>query len=601
MTHHALPLSAAILAALLTSGCGGSKASAPAAPTPTPTPVPAAQCLASPAPSNPAGGGGTPAQIQIDPAVYGTGDMSKVTTFAFSQAQQYSAPLDPEVAALVPDIVPRAWQRWDRGGLLASDYNPQAPAAAHAQGTLFIGGTTATAVFRDEPIFAQAATCNAAGQLVPHDTSANPLYRGSLAATAYRDYLVQIAETQIDAGVDGLFFDEVQGTYNGATYDGNEGFDDANIADFGGYLCAKYPALTPDQWASQFGILAADHLDCTLPAATRGRGLDYRGYLARRGFASNPMVAANPLASEWGRASNTRVDLSSGSFTTTYVNLVYWHNIVLRVRNYARQKYGKEIYITANGILPFVDFQMPNTYEYNSDMPDGSTANYLAVTADGHFDGTRTWQPALQQFRKVSRTLVGHDMLMTLFIDWPGNLMNSYYQLPLQDRQDYMRSFTAESYANGILFSWPLRTSMPGDPLASDLGMMGIFEQLQAFYKGHAVLYHGGADVSDPVSVAAPHLMVNLVGLADGSRVLHLVNHNYSGGFQTQTNVAVSFPMPQQPSGVTLASPDFSSDQVAAFTYSGGQVQVTVPQLVSYVAIVASAPVRHGIPARRAN
>ena len=516
--------------------------------------------------------------------------MSRVTTFAFSQAMLYSAPLDPEVAQLVPDIVPRAWQRWDRGGLQAGDYNTQAPAAAHAQGTLFVGGTTATAVFRDEPIFQQAATCNAAGQLVPHDASASPLFRGSLASTQYRDYLVQIGQTQIDAGVDGLFFDEVQGTYNGATYDGNEGFDDANIADFGGYLCAKYPTLTADQWTSRFAIQAADHLDCTLPAATRGRGFDYRGYLARQGFAASPMNAANPLAAEWGRASNTRVDLSSGSFTITYVNLVYWQDLVLRLRTYARQRYGKEILITANGILPFVDFQMPNTYEYNNDMPDGSTANYLTVTSNGHFDGTRSWQVPLQQFRKTSRTLMGHDVPMTLFIDWPGGLMNSYYQLPLQDRQDYMRAFTAESYANGIMFSLPLRTSMPADPLASDLGMMGIFGQLHAFYKSHAALYHGATDISNPVTLSVQHLMLNLTGLPDGSRVLHLVNHNYAAGFQTQTNVVVSFPMPQQPASVKLASPDFSSDQTAAFTYTGGQVQVTVPQLVSYVAIVASAP-----------
>jgi hypothetical protein len=587
---HGLLSFLALFAALMTSGCGGSSAPASPTPTPTPTPTPAAQCGVAPAPSNPAGGGGTPAQIQIDPGVYGTADTSRVTTFAFSQAMLYSAPLDPEVAQLVPDIDPRAWQRWDRGGLLATDYNPQAPAAARAQGTLFMGGTTATAVFRDEPIFQQAATCNAAGQLVPHDSSASPLYRGSLASTQYRDYLLQIAETQIDAGVDGLFFDEVQGTYNGATYDGNEGFDDANIADFGGYLCAKHPSLTPDQWASQFGILAADHLDCTLPAATRGRTFDFRGYMARRGVAGNPISLANPLAAEWGRASNTRVDLSSGSFTITYVNLVYWQDLVLRLRTYARQRYGKEILITANGILPFVDFQMPNTYEYNNDMPDGSTANYLTVTSDGHFDGTRSWQVPLQQFRKVSRTLMGRDVLMTLFIDWPGGLMNSYFQLPLQDRQDYMRAFTAESYANGIMFSLPLRTSMPGDPLASDLGMMGIFGQLHAFYKSHQTLYHGGTDISAQTTVSAPHLMVNLVGLADGSRVMHLVNHNYAVGFQTQTNVQVSFPMPQQPASVTLASPDFSSDQAAAFTYTGGQVQVTVPQLVSYVAILASSP-----------
>jgi hypothetical protein len=544
----------------------------------------------TPAPSNPPGGGGTPAQIQIDPGVYGTADMSQVTTFAFSQAMLYSAPLDPEVAELVPDIVPRAWQRWDTGGLLATDYNPAAPAAAHAQGTVFIGGTTTTALFADEPIFQQAATCNAAGQMVPHNSSTPPLYRGSIASPQYRDYLVQIGEIQIDAGVDGLFFDEVQGDYNGATYDGNEGFDDATVADFGGYLCAKYPSLTPAQWASQFGITAADNLDCTLSAATRGRGFNYRGYMARMGVQNNPMGKSNPLAAEWGQGSITRVDLSSGSFTIAYTNLVYWQNIVLRLRNYARQKYGKEIYITANGILPFVDFQMPNMYEYNSDMPDGSTANYLPETSGGHFDGTRSWQAPLQQFRKISRTLMGRDVPMTLFIDWPGTLMNSYYALPLQDRQDYMRSFTAESYSNGILFSWPLATSMPGDPTAGDLGMMGVFGQLRAFYKGHAILYHGGTDVSGQVTVSAPNLMLNLVGLPDGSSVLHMVNHNYAGGFQTQTNVTVSFPMPQQPSSVTLASPDLSSDQPVAFTYSGGQVQVTVPALVSYVAILASPP-----------
>ena len=185
---------------------------------------------------------------------------------------------------------------------------------------------------------------------------------------------------------------------------------------------------------------------------------------------------------------------------------------------------------------------------------------------------------------------MGRDVPMTLFIDWPGGLMNSYYQLPLQDRQDYMRSFTAESYANGIMFSLPLRTSMPADPLATDLGMMGIFGQLHAFYKSHAALYHHGTDISGQTTVSAPHLMVNLVGLPDGSRVMHLVNHNYAVGFQTQANVVVSFPMPQQPASVTLASPDFAADQTAAFTYVGGQVQVTVPQLVSYVAILASAP-----------
>jgi len=38
---------------------------------------------------------------------------------------------------------------------------------------------------------------------------------------------------------------------------------------------------------------------------------------------------------------------------------------------------------------------------------------------------------------------------------------------------------------------------------------------------------------------------------------------------------------------VTLVSPDLTADTPVAFTYSGGQVQVTVPTLVAYTAVVA--------------
>jgi hypothetical protein len=601
MSIGTLSLIAVPLLTLMMAGGDGSGGAASPTPTSTLAASSVPQCAVAPAESNPPGGGGTPAQNQIDPDVYGRADMSKVTVFGFSQVGWIRGTLDPQIAEMVPDIVPRAWNRWDRDGLQPSDFNFQAPAAAHAQGTLFIGATTASVLFADEPVFQQAATCNAAGQLVPHRLNAttSTYYRASLASPAYQDYLVKIGEIQIDGGVDGLFFDEQLGTYNGATYDGNEGFDDANIADFGGYLCAKYPGLTADHWTAKFGIVADDGLDCSLSADKRGRGFNYRGYMARLGFQQVPMSFRNPLAAEWGwGGANTRVDLSSGSFTTTYANLVYWHSIVLRLRNYARQKYGREILITANGIFPFVDFQMPNMYEYNSDAPDGSTENYLPLSG-GHFDGTRSWQPALRKFRQISRKLVGYDMPMTLFIDWPGQLMSTYYQLPLQERQDYMRCFTAESYSNSILFSLPLLTSMPGDPTADQLNMMGLFRQLRDFYKGHETLYHSGTDTGEQAAVAVANVMQNLVGFPDGSRVLHLVNHNYAGGFVTQTNVEVSFPMPQRPSSVTLASPDFPSDQAAAFTYAGGQVQVTIPQLVSYVAVHSRSPRRLRPPGRR--
>jgi hypothetical protein len=83
------------------------------------------------------------------------------------------------------------------------------------------------------------------------------------------------------------------------------------------------------------------------------------------------------------------------------------------------------------------------------------------------------------------------------------------------------------------------------------------------------------------------NVATNLTQLGDGRTVAHLINHNYSQGFQEQDGVVVAFPLAQAPTTITLVSPDYSADTVAPFTYSGGQVQVTVPQLIAYVAVVA--------------
>ena len=159
----------------------------------------------------------------------------------------------------------------------ASDYNFGYPMQAQAAGITFIGGTTATALFRDEfpaaSTFNAVVSCDATGQPVFH--AAMKFYRASLASPAYRQYIIGIGEIQIDGGVDGLFFDELDFSYQGSTSgnedNGDEGFDDANIADFGGFLCGKYPKYSPAEWQSKYGITTADNLNCSKSAATRGR------------------------------------------------------------------------------------------------------------------------------------------------------------------------------------------------------------------------------------------------------------------------------------------------------------------------------------------
>jgi hypothetical protein len=571
---------------LFLAACGGSSSQNSTSP---PPPPPQSVC-ATTAASNPAGGGGIYSQIQIDPAVYGTRDPSGLTVFGFSQESQ-NLPADPQVLEMLANIVPRAWQRWDLGGTQSSDYNWNYPAQAQADDIAFIGGTTATVLFQDEfrapSQFNSVVSCNAQGQPVVHA----PLnfYRGSMASPSYRQYIIGIGELQIDGGVDGLFFDEPDESYEGSTYgDGDEGFDDADVADFGGFLCGKYPNLSASDWQTQFGVTAADQLNCSLSTAQWGRSFDYRGYLARNGWQTDPLSSSNPLAAEWGAMSGGHPEPDNGTFTGTYTSLVYWQNIVLTLRNYARQKYGREIYITANGVFPFVDFQMNGLWDGNPDGSGGTSADYCPLTPDGHLDGTQSLLGAFLSIKQRSARIDGRVVPVAAFIDWPTGVMSRYLSLPPTEMQDYWRMYVPEALAATVYLNMHLLDTV-GDPTAAQLGLMPLFEETAAFYEApaHAALYHNTQDLSGAVTVSVPNITTNLTQLSDGRTVAHLINHNYSQGFQEQDGVAVAFPLSKAPASVTLVSPDYAEDTPAPFTYAGGQVQVTVPQLVSYVAVVA--------------
>jgi hypothetical protein len=544
---------------------------------------------ATPDTANPSQGAGTYQQISIDPAVYGTGSTTGWTVFGFSQDWDLLGPGDPQVFEMAPNVVPRAWARWDTGGVLASQYNFGYPAQAQAAGIVFIGGTTTTVLFHDEfPNAAQfnsVVSCNAQGQPVVRGAAPSNYYRGSLASPAYRQYIIGIGEIQIDGGVDGLFFDEVSGSYQGLTFNNNEGFDDADVSDFGGFLCAKYPSLTPAQWQSQFGVVAADNLNCSASPALRGRTFNYRGYLARNGWGTNPLTSSNPLAAEWGVVGE---DPYNGTFTSTYLNLVYWQDIVLTLRNYARQKYGREIYITSNGTYPFVDFQAVGLFDYNSNGPGGSDQDFCPLTASGDLDGAKSLLPSFLYLEQLSASVDRRSVLVSAFIDWPTGPMSRYLSLPTSEQQDYWRMYLPEAYAAGVRFAMHLLDTV-GDPTATQLGLMPFFEQTTAFYKmpAHAVLYESAQHLTGAVTLSAANITTNLTQLGDGRTVAHLINHNYLKGFQTQTGVAVSFPVANAPTTITLVSPDSAGDASIPFTYANGQVQVTLPQLVAYVALVA--------------
>lgn len=528
---------------------------------------------------------------KIDPRAFGTLDASKFVFSAFSQVPTNLE--DPQVLDLAPDLLLRAWAHWDNWGAKPSDYDFSYASDCHAKGVTFIGGNTASALFADEVSseeFLLDVSRDASGNPVSHPElpgGAATGYRGSLGSPSFRKHVLYNTEFQIDGGVDGMHFDEVLGSYTGSNFvGGNEGFDDYQVADFGAYLCNKYAnslaTLTTDR-----GVTAADNLDCTGPSG--GRDFDYRGYLARHGAQGSPLSASlNPLATDWGTTTNNRPDPAKGTFLETYPPLVYWQQMVLALRTYARERLGREIFVSANGIFPFVDFQTVGLYDGNIDGPGGASFDWVPLKGS-NLDGTVSFKTVLQGLKARSKRIVegvgGKEVPIALFLDWPTASIDRYYGLSPQQRQDYFRLYAAETYALGMMFAMPLATTTDTNT-ATLLGMMDFFKQLKGYYKAHADAYLGSQEKAGTPAVSAPNVTTILDALPDGRTVLHIVNHNYSAGVVTQSGVTASFPLSSAPTSVTMISPDFTADKTPTYDYAAGSISVAVGDLGAYVAIV---------------
>ena len=531
---------------------------------------------------------GPPNSPALDPRAIGAADLSRVAVAAFSQTAVSGQ--DPQVLSFQPDLVPRAWGQWDRDGLKATDYASAYAASCQANRTLFVGGLTASVIFTDQMSdadFADEVGRDASGQPVSHSDVVPNAYRGSLASPGFRQRLVDIAKLQIDAGVDGVFFDEANASYLGARYDGNEGFDDHHVADFGRFLCARYGA---DVTAlAGFDLAASDKLDCG--AADPGASFDYRGYLARHGFRDSPLSPANKLAALWGTTVQNRPDPAKGGFVESYSMLAYWQEIVVAVRTYAREHYGKEVLITSNGVFPFVDFQSIGLYDWNKDGSGPRGVDYVptvGTSPNTHFNGTVSFMPILATLKARSKRIVeaagGHEVPILLFLDWPADSMNRYYAFSQEERKDYVRMFVAEAYALGMWFAFPLATTTDQNT-ATALGMMEFFQGLRDFYRAHSEVVSAGRDLPVTPELSTTNVTAHVVGF-DDKTVVHLVNHNYDAGFTRLSDLSVTLPLAQAPNKVTLASVDQSQDQPAPFRYANGNVTVTVDALVSSAMLV---------------
>jgi hypothetical protein len=516
--------------------------------------------------------------------------LDDVTVYAFSQSGDNES--DPQLITLAPDMSIRTFSRWDTYGTRASDYDFGYVASAHAAGVKFIGGTTATVLFEDEfpnPEFpattsSDLAARDATGAVVTHPSSPTSFHRGSLANPVYRDYLIRIGQLQIDGGVDGLFFDELNQDYQGANYDGNEGFDAYHLADFNAYLLWRFPGA---DYGSMFGMTPENLLKADVPPGDLTDNFDYQKYLANKGWGTSPFASANPLAAIWGETVGNRPKPGANDFVDNAEPYRYWGQIAGALRAYAQQKYGRSIYLTSNGVWPLVDFQSVGLYEFNQDADGGAEAEYVPVTSGSttsaaHLDGTRSLQRPFLNLKTRSAALAPGAPIV-LFIDWPTNFMSYYLHMPQSEQQDYWRIYAAEAYANGLTYAFFLLDTV-GDPSATQLGLMPLFQSLTAFYRGHAGLYHGATASTAAVttSLTTPVMIAVSDQVQPRRRLVHLVNHDYSGALVEHDGVTVSVPLASAPTSVTLASPDAATDTTLTPTYANGAVTVTLPSLAAY-------------------
>lgn len=511
-----------------------------------------------------------------------------LAVFGFSQSDVMDE--DPQVYTLAPDITIRAIGKWSTSGDDPSDYNFDQIARYHAKGVAFMGSGTASIIFpRDFPdaaTFADMVTRDADNNPLPHDEFGfgEPVGRGNIFNPKYRQYLLSWAKIQIDGGVDGVNFDEVNGGFSGGAkygYNGNEGFDDYTIADFTRYLLAKYPRFSEYDWQKRFDMDDDNFPRAGVPADDLVHNFNYRTYLKAKGWNTNPVNADNPLAYEWGKVTANRMYADDTTFLGTYLRR-YWKEMVDQTRAHARKSGHRKVLISSNGLLPYVDYNSIGMYTYNQDeqTPDYKGADYVP-TVDGHLNGAKSLQTNYRYLKTMNRKIAGN-VPAAVFIDWPNEMMTNYLNFPLSERQDYWRIFGAEAYANGLFPAFHLKDTV-GSPTAEEQGMLDFLTTYAQFYKDHRSVFVRNNITDKTVDVSAANVAASLLVQAKtGAQSIHLVNHNYDREITAQTDLTVKVDLPYCPRQVTLISPDSPGSRVLPSTCESGELTVTLDRLEYY-------------------
>ena len=163
-----------------------------------------------------------------------------LTVFGFSQESRIFRRIR-RFCRCMANIVPRAWQRWDRGGTQSSDYNFSVSRAGPGRGNyVYWRKPRRPCFFRTSSRgsqFNSVVSCNAQGQPVVHAPLEFLPRQHGVAGLPQLHHRHRRTCRSTAVSTD---FSSTKPTkaMKAPTYgDRNEGFDDADVADFGGF-CA---------------------------------------------------------------------------------------------------------------------------------------------------------------------------------------------------------------------------------------------------------------------------------------------------------------------------------------------------------------------------
>ena len=477
-----------------------------------------------------------------------------------------------DLALSVPSqMLIRPWFRWRNARDYAKDAWVIQP--FHERGVSFGGGITLSALYRGEnglteETFLDYATRDPWDKLYPaFGNSRSGYIHGAIANKKYLDYALSWAKKQMDAGVDSLFMDEVDGAYNI-----HEGFDDYGLAGFREWLSKRYCdgekwSDTDARWTERFKIDLRDASVC--PDGTL-KSFNYRNYLRTRGWADQPDHKDNPLRDEWGWPNDMRLGKSYCGERREQA----WRYQCDSLRQYAQSK-GRKVQIAANGVNRHVDFQIQGLWEETLAKKDGRldiSKSYVGL-----------WRGALER----SRRLLGRDVPVMFFHDW-GDGFPYWGRLTGDEHKLWLRVYAPEIYAAGGFFAFPVHGPFGCDSRKDD--SVAVIRKLAEFFNAHAALYRNTKWLSERLVVAdRPGLSCVAKYQPDAQRLLlHVINRTCvkdSVTLASGKDVKLSFPVLGEVTQAEIVSPDTEEVQAVTPAEEAGKTTVVVPSLVSYALV----------------